>query len=216
VTINIAAGTYAPFVCGTLNGSGVCSVIGDITTPSNVVVHATAGEAVNVANANNYTIAGMRVVSDANGTASLGCGLRLESAVVAIYNMDFGPCFYAQIFADSGSRLNILGTSEGDPSYFINVDGNSQAFVYALSGSVVDLGKTILNQSGAITYSVAFIEAGQSASIQASFSAINLAGSVSGPRYLAYGNGVINTYGSGGSYFPGNAAGTTATGGQYL
>jgi len=35
-------------------------------------------------------------------------------------------------------------------------------------------------------------------------------------RYRASGNGVVNCSGGGANYLPGNAAGTTATGGQYL
>jgi len=41
-------------------------------------------------------------------------------------------------------------------------------------------------------------------------------GSASGTRYQSSGNSVINTAGGGGSYFPGNSAGSTATGGLYL
>ncbi len=41
-------------------------------------------------------------------------------------------------------------------------------------------------------------------------------GTPTGTRYTANGNAVINTNGGGASYFPGNAAGSTATGGQYL
>jgi HK97 family phage major capsid protein len=41
-------------------------------------------------------------------------------------------------------------------------------------------------------------------------------GSATGTRYLANGNAVVFTNGGGASYLPGNAAGSTATGGQYL
>ena len=40
-------------------------------------------------------------------------------------------------------------------------------------------------------------------------------GNVTGPKYFATLNGVINTQGAGVNYFPGTAAGTTAQGGQY-
>lgn len=40
-------------------------------------------------------------------------------------------------------------------------------------------------------------------------------GTVTGSRYSASANGVINTSGGGASFFPGSTAGTTATGGQY-
>jgi hypothetical protein len=42
-----------------------------------------------------------------------------------------------------------------------------------------------------------------------------MSGGATGKRYVAELNGVINTFGGGANYFPGNVAGTTATGGQY-
>ena len=41
-------------------------------------------------------------------------------------------------------------------------------------------------------------------------------GSATGTRYLVGINGTINTAGGGASYIPGNAAGSAATGGQYV
>ena len=41
-------------------------------------------------------------------------------------------------------------------------------------------------------------------------------GSATGTRYGASANSVIHTNGAGGSYFPGNAAGSVSTGGQYI
>jgi hypothetical protein len=41
-------------------------------------------------------------------------------------------------------------------------------------------------------------------------------GGATGPRYSAYANGVINVNGQGVNILPGNAAGSTATGGQYV
>jgi hypothetical protein len=41
-------------------------------------------------------------------------------------------------------------------------------------------------------------------------------GTVTGQRYNVAANGVIFTNGGGANYLPGNAAGASATGGQYL
>jgi hypothetical protein len=40
-------------------------------------------------------------------------------------------------------------------------------------------------------------------------------GAATGPRYSANTNGVVNSFGGGATYFPGNAVGVLATGGQY-
>lgn len=45
---------------------------------------------------------------------------------------------------------------------------------------------------------------------------ITFSGSATGTRYNAQSNSVINTGGGGASYLPGNSAGSTATGAQYL
>ena len=61
------------------------------------------------------------------------------------------------------------------------------------------------------------VKANPHATLLAAISAysITFSGSATGQRYNASQNSVINTYGGGASYFPGNAAGATATGGQY-
>jgi hypothetical protein len=41
------------------------------------------------------------------------------------------------------------------------------------------------------------------------------AATVTGTRFDIQSNSAINTFGSGASFFPGNVAGATATGGQY-
>jgi hypothetical protein len=41
-------------------------------------------------------------------------------------------------------------------------------------------------------------------------------GSATGQRYIVNGNAVVDTNGGGANYLPGNSAGATSTGGQYL
>jgi hypothetical protein len=41
-------------------------------------------------------------------------------------------------------------------------------------------------------------------------------GAATGKRYAVATNAVLNTNGGGANYFPGDVAGTTATGGQYV
>jgi hypothetical protein len=67
--------------------------------------------------------------------------------------------------------------------------------------------------SGSRTFSAAFAQV-NSTGVVRSFGG-SWTGTVTGTRYVATTNGVFETFGSGGSYFPGNASGTTATGGQY-
>jgi hypothetical protein len=45
---------------------------------------------------------------------------------------------------------------------------------------------------------------------------VTFSGNATGARYSALLNGVLYTGGGGANYFPGNAAGSTGSGGQYL
>jgi hypothetical protein len=69
----------------------------------------------------------------------------------------------------------------------------------------------VLTGTPAFTY---FIEATSLSIAQMKWGSIS--GGATGVRYYCDMNSVINTQGSGTSYLPGNAAGITATGGQYI
>jgi hypothetical protein len=44
----------------------------------------------------------------------------------------------------------------------------------------------------------------------------SVTGTATGKRYNILSGSIVDTFGSGSTYFPGDVAGTTATGGQYL
>ena len=54
----------------------------------------------------------------------------------------------------------------------------------------------------------------ESAGVYQSYS-MTFSGSATGSRYTVNLNGAVYTAGAGANYFPGNAAGSAATGGQY-
>jgi hypothetical protein len=68
--------------------------------------------------------------------------------------------------------------------------------------------------SNAVTYT-AFVIATALGVFDNQFSTITGASNVTGSKYTANLNGVINTGTGNTSYLPGSTAGTTATGGQY-
>lgn len=211
-TINVATGTYAPFICGALNGSGNVTIVGNLTTPTNVLIHATTGEAINVS-APGYILQGMAVQADANGSAPhQGAGIRAQ-AVVVIQNMSFGVCSAAHRYVDPGGLILANGTSNGFPSAFLNITGNAPYHIF--SSGVVQESQTILNINGTLAFT-AFISMQNLGVWFGPYSAINITGSVTGSRYSVSTNAIINTLGGGASYLPGSTAGSTATGGQYV
>jgi hypothetical protein len=215
VTINVdgtIARTYAPFVCGALNGSGLVTIVGNLTTPSNVLIHATSGEAALV-NAPGYTLSGLAFQSDAAGTAPhLGIGIRAQ-AVVFVENCSFGACFNAHIWIDPSGQVICAGAGNGFPSAFINITGNAPYHVQ-FSG-VMQLAQTILNITGTITFTA--FSLGQNFGLMLGpYSAINITGSVTGSKYSLTAPAIINTNGAGTSYFPGSTSGTSTFTWEYL
>jgi hypothetical protein len=73
---------------------------------------------------------------------------------------------------------------------------------------------SVLPAYGTPAFSVAFAAAMVGASLFAQ--GATFSGAATGQRYNVQSNAVILTNGAGANYFPGNAAGATATGGQYL
>jgi hypothetical protein len=75
-----------------------------------------------------------------------------------------------------------------------------------------------LSQAVTLTGTPAFATAFAYASIAGiqAWNGTTFSGSATGPRYSVAGNSVVNTAGGGANFFPGNAAGSTATGGQYI
>ncbi len=71
-----------------------------------------------------------------------------------------------------------------------------------------------ISLSGTPAFSTAFIMATKCATTNTA--GISWSGTATGVRYNVQSNAVVDTGGGGANYFPGNAAGSTATGGQYI
>lgn len=127
-----------------------------------------------------------------------------------------GSIYYKTIVFQATAYAHITA---GNPGTFVAPDGN-----YTITGGGVAhisldgqgaayLPSTVtVTLTGTPAFSDAFVAANADSVItsQATFS-----GGATGSRYRAGLLSVINTYGAGANYFPGNAAGSTATGSQY-
>jgi hypothetical protein len=80
-------------------------------------------------------------------------------------------------------------------------------------GHVIVVGKTV-TLTGTFSFGTAFANAARVGLIEANGNTYT-GGTITGVRYNADLNSVIFTNGGGANYFPGNSAGSTATGGQY-
>jgi len=129
-----------------------------------------------------------------------------QQTLVAIGSgMIFDACANAHVWVhDRQAMLYSLANSYqivGGATYHLFVNGG---MAFHESSAVT------LTGTPAFTQFVAATNGGAVQSIGSTFT-----GGATGQRYNASLGGIINTFGGGGSYFPGNVAGATATGGQY-
>jgi len=213
VTVSVADGTYAPLSCaGVVTGSlgeGYVSFVGNTTTPANCIIAATSASAITGLGGAQLSVNGFKVT--ATGTsAGQGCGIYAASPGTRIKfgaNMDFGACAVAHQTALSGGQ--VVATSN------YTVSGSAPALWFAAANGVISqlaAGTVTLTGTPAFSTAAALAQTGGVLSL----GGITLSGSATGARYLAAANGVIDTNGGGASYLPGNSAGSTATGGQYV
>jgi len=107
---------------------------------------------------------------------------------------------------NGGSPIYVNGTNV--------ISGGALAHFFSSAGGVIfHEGTVSTTLTGTPAFGAAFAFATSGALIQSI--AQTFVNAATGPRYRAELNAVINTSGSGVNYFPGNVAGTTATGGQY-
>lgn len=213
VTVQVANGSYSA------SGAPVLSVSGIIPGqrgPANVVFQGNTGTASACLLTNSGTQSG---VLQAYGgaqvtfqgfqiTSSLGSAIDVSgSGTIVNYGyINFGACTWhvvtntaslvvqtndCNIIGPATQHWNIANSSTFAPRPGVKISMSAAAF----SGSFVAVTGANWSEDGA--------------------NAVTFIGSATGQRYSATLNGVINTQGSGASYFPGSSAGSTSAGGQY-
>jgi hypothetical protein len=207
VTIDVGAGTFAEgsrlSVAG--NGNARITVQGagyDQTTISG------SGYGISANGGVNLTVRDVDVIGDQICITAGGGAVVYLAGTVQISG---GVARLIQ--ATTGGTVQIAG------AYTVRLNANSAYLLYADQGGymVIAAGVT-METTGARSFSATVKSSGASV-ITVTASQVTwdtTGGSISGARYSASLNGVINTVTGGGeTYFPGTTAGTVATGGQY-
>jgi hypothetical protein len=182
-------------------GAGRITVQGNSGTPSNVLI-----QGANSCNQSTtpYTLKDVKLTLTSGSTSA--CIRATQNAAVIIDNIDFGSSVGYHIRADNGGTVTIsspIAITGGARAHYLVVD----------TGIIVGTGLTV-TMTGTLNFSVAFAVANRAGVMNVSSNTYT-GGTITGTRYDAKMNGVIDTTGGGANYFPGDAAGTTATGGQY-
>lgn len=206
VNINIADGTYARAATLAYSGPSI-AVIGNSITPSNVTINNTTGTNAHclvVQGPNTMSVTGVKVQN--SGTASGGF-VAVSGGSMATTNTASGTISSGAVFEAFEAQVNVNG-----PHTF---SGNvSNAFIGS-AGGIIQLATGVSHTiSTPITVST-FALAISLGLITCSSPVPTFTGTVTGTRYSAALNGVINISGGGANVFPGTVAGSTATGGQY-
>lgn len=208
VTINLASGTYtAPCSASQgVVGNGTVQFLGNIGSPSSVVVNCATGTACFSASAGALiTVSGMTLISSA-GVSQLSS---VNNAIVGFGNVVFGS-------AGTGSHITAAnGIVIANAAYTIS--GGAVAHVNASGvGSFVNLAGVAVTISGTPAFSTAFALVQGLAMLSTIGNTFPNAIAATGPRYNGNANSVINTNGAATTLFPGSTAGAVFTGALYV
>lgn len=202
VTIQLADGTYTVGgnVIAPRLGVGTVTVQGNPANPQDVIVNASSIACFRAASGAALVVKDMELQS----TGGTHCLLASVAGAIQFSNVRFGNCGLNHI------RTEIGGLVEAAGNY--SIVGNASSHINAgLCGVARVSGRTVtLTGTPAFTAFVLGTTAGMAVLNGNAFS-----GAATGKRYDLTLNSAVNVAGAGAAYLPGDASGTTATGGEY-
>jgi hypothetical protein len=205
VTIQIGNGTYtlSTFIeCKPYIGSTVPRILGSTATPSNVVfTRSTTGVVFYSATNNPWRLSGVTIGNTGAGSSD---GIRMFGGILFGESLRFTAVTRYMINVDTGGIFSAETA--------ITIAGNAAAFIVAGISGTVTMGGATVTMSGTPAFSSWTVLSSSGGVV---FAGNTWSGAATGTRYLANLNGVINVNAGGANWIPGNAAGSTATGGQY-
>ncbi len=215
ITIQCADGTYS-VVGNVVNASGAfvgavgpesVAIVGNLVTPANVVFNAGAASSSCIVAQHKAMLSAYGIKYTGNFAGTVGLYATTGGHIV------YGTCTFGTFSGTSiHAYANLGGTLTAAADYTVN--GNSGYHLVAGACSIAAVNGRTVTISGAPAFGQNFCQAGSGGYVESVGS--NYAGAATGTRYNASLNGVLNTGGGGANYFPGDVAGATATGGQYL
>lgn len=208
VTVQLANGAYAPF---TQSGDPIgLNTISSLTyngsvSPGNVTISATGAACVQAADGAVFTLQGVTLT----GTGASSGIQALFGGVVSFSNVAFGSMGAGLHIQANGGTVQISG------NYSIT-GGAGYHYSTGTPGGLINnaVGSITVSLSGTPGFTGDFASASSNSAIYVP--GVTFTGSATGVRYNSAANAVIYTNAGGATFFPGDASGTTANGGQYL
>ncbi len=199
IEILIGAGTYnagvyviRPFL------NGVVKIIGDVATPSNVVINASTP--FYVANYSTLWFGGFKLTG-------AGVGVVVASGSMAyIYGkMEYASATSAHLNCSSGGKIYIISA--------YTISGSAPVHMSASDNGYISAAGLTITISNTPAWSAAFVYATGLALLSVYSNTYN--GASTGTRYYGTTNSVIYVAGAAATYLPGDSAGAVNTGAQY-
>ena len=199
-TIQVGDGTWSAggIISATLNGT--LTITGNATTPDNVLVSQSSGSCF-TASGTGVRVAVRNMKIQAAAVTSI---YATSGAQITAGNCTLGACGFAHLAADRRGFILVDGNCR--------IVGNAPAWANLNNGFLeASLANITLTGTPAFTAFVYVYAMSYARIVLATFT-----GSATGKRYQVESNSYTNVNAAGANYLPGNAAGTTATGGQYV
>lgn len=206
VTIHVGPGTYGEAVAlKSYVGAGPVTLLGDTATPANVVIAPSGDYAVTA-----DTVTGRWQVHGFELRGTSGCLYANGGSALSIDHIAFNAGG-SQIHVRAGARVDAAsGTLR-----IVNAACARHAYTNLPGSSFAAYQAAYTLPAGGLACTDAF-----AVSVRCSMNNLGActfanSGAATGKRYRAEENGIVSAAGGGASFLPGNAAGTTATGGIY-
>lgn len=185
---------------------------GNAADPTRVVVNNPNGPAIGAVDGAMVVVTQLTVSAGgpAGDYGAVGSGLLAsQGGAIVFRNMNFGVCSLAHIDCRFGGLLTV-----GAPNQIYTIRGG--AMIHVLNyGGYVAIADAAISLGGTPNFSQSFASvAGGGSELDAW--GCQFTGAATGVRYLVSRNASCLVNGAGPNYFPGNQAGTTATGGLYI
>lgn len=210
VTVQVRAGTYTGGLAISTSwlGGGALFFTGDTSTPANVIISTTSANCIQVTAplGGNLGFTGFQLK-----TTTSGSGIFVSSpGVLVTYNqIDFNTIVTTGIYvAAPGSSVQAVTNGTA------TISGGSTSHWQAEQGGQIQARGQTVTITGTPAFSFAFATANNAGIMFVDFETFS--GSATGTRYIITGNSVLYTGGGGATYLPGNGAGSSSTGAQYL
>lgn len=204
ITVEVAPGTYTSglVVSGPWLGSGDVTVVGAPASPASTSIAPASGSCITIVNGGRLRVSGLRLA------ASVGYAVAAQSnaRVNVVGAIELGACGAGHFLVSNYSQLFIESIA-----YAVTGGAPYHMLVEAFSSARQTLSTVTL--TGTPAFSQAYVRCSTST---CTFFSNTFSGAATGSRYAVVDNGIVNVFGAGVSHFPGNAAGTLSTQGQYL